>query len=170
MTKLPALTVSSIMVSTVTIQPARDIVFLGIPSAFIFPFSLLVTLLSENFPSAFIFISIRVSVFSFLRLKWIRMLTLLSVSSRSQNQHCGSMTFWCGSGSGSGSASGSGSCYFRHWPSRRQQKLIVLKKKFFLPYYRYFLKVHLHHFQRQKVKKKSQSSRNQGFLTIFAWW
>ncbi len=29
-------------------------------------------------------------------------------------QCCGSMTFWCGSGSGS--------CYFRHRPSRRQQK------------------------------------------------
>jgi len=31
---------------------------------------------------------------------------------------------------GSGSGFGSGSCYFRHWPSRRQQKLIS-KKKFF---------------------------------------
>ncbi len=29
-----------------------------------------------------------------------------------------------------GSGSGSGSCYFRHWPSRRQQKT-NLKKKFF---------------------------------------
>ncbi len=25
-------------------------------------------------------------------------------------------------------------------------------------------------FQRYKVKKKSQNSRNQGFFTIFAWW
>ncbi len=30
--------------------------------------------------------------------------------------------------------------------------------------------VHVHHFQRYKVKKKSQSSRNQGFLNFFAWW
>ncbi len=32
----------------------------------------------------------------------------------------------------------------------------------------YFLKVHFHHFQRKKVKEKSQNSRNQGFLTNFA--
>ncbi len=49
----------------------------------------------------------------------------------------------------------SGSCYFRHWPSRRQQKLIL--KISFSSYY--FLKVDLHHFQRQKVQKKSQNSR-----------
>jgi hypothetical protein len=29
------------------------------------------------------------------------------------------------------------------------------------------LKVHLHHFQRQKVQKKSQDSRNQGFSYFF---
>jgi hypothetical protein len=46
--------------------------------------------------------------------------------------------------------SGSGFCYFRHWPSRCQQKT-NLKKGFFAYY---FLKVHLHHFQRLKVKKK----------------
>ncbi len=73
------------------------------------------------------------------------------------------MTFWCGSGSGSGSAdpclwlNGSGSCYFRHWPSRCQFKFFAY----------YFLKVHLHNFQRKKVKKKSQSSRNQGFSYFF---
>ncbi len=39
------------------------------------------------------------------------------------------------------------------------KKLIYLQR--FFAYY--FLKVHLHHFHRQKVKKKSQSSRNQGF-------
>ncbi len=48
---------------------------------------------------------------------------------------CGSMTFWCGSGSGSmpltnGSGFGSGSFFFRHKPSRCQQKT-NLKKKFF---------------------------------------
>ncbi len=53
-------------------------------------------------------------------------------------QCCESMTFWGGSGSSDpclwlmdpdpdsdpDSDSGSGSCYFRHWPSRCQQKLI----------------------------------------------
>ncbi len=33
----------------------------------------------------------------------------------------------------------------------------------------YFLKLHLHLFQRLKVIKKSQNIKNQGFLTIFAW-
>jgi hypothetical protein len=33
----------------------------------------------------------------------------------------------------------------------------------------YFLKLHLHHFLKIKVQKKSQNSRNQGFfLNIFA--
>ncbi len=40
--------------------------------------------------------------------------------------------------------SGSGSCYFRHWPSRWQQKTHFLKRFFA----NYFLKVHFHHFQR----------------------
>ncbi len=39
---------------------------------------------------------------------------------RHGNQCCGSMTFCYVSGCGSGC--GSGSCYFRQWPSRRQQK------------------------------------------------
>jgi hypothetical protein len=38
---------------------------------------------------------------------------------------------------------GSGSCYFRHWPSRHQQKT-NLKKKFFCLLL--FEGVHLHHF------------------------
>ncbi len=38
---------------------------------------------------------------------------------------------------------GYGSCYFRHWPSRCQQKTILKSFSAF-----YFLKVHLHHFQR----------------------
>jgi hypothetical protein len=32
----------------------------------------------------------------------------------------------------------------------------------------YFLKVHLHHFQRQKVKKSHKIVRIKDFLTIFA--
>ncbi len=76
----------------------------------------------------------------------------IAVSNRKERRHghtrvlvrlamtdcCGSMTVWCGSGSGSGSAElclwlmdpdsdpdpdpGPGSCYFRHWPSKCQQK------------------------------------------------
>ncbi len=50
----------------------------------------------------------------------------------------------------------SGSCYFRHWPSRRQQKTNLRKSASWL------LKVHLYHFS-----KKSQNSRNQGFSCYF---
>jgi hypothetical protein len=39
-----------------------------------------------------------------------------------------------------------------------------VKKLFFCLY---FLKVHLHNFSRQKVKKKSQNNRNQGFSYYF---
>ncbi len=60
------------------------------------------------------------------------------------------------------SGSGSGSCYFRRWPSLRQQKTISSFSAY------YFLKVHLHHFSKIKVIKKSQSSIK-GFLAIFYW-
>jgi hypothetical protein len=54
----------------------------------------------------------------------------LQVRGQCRNQYCGSMTFWCGSGSRSADPClwlmdpdpGSGSCYFRHRPSRCQQK------------------------------------------------
>jgi hypothetical protein len=42
-------------------------------------------------------------------------------------------------------------------------KLILQKSLFAF----YFLKLHLRHFRRLKVKKKSQSSRNQGFTYYF---
>jgi hypothetical protein len=58
---------------------------------------------------------------------------------------------------------GSGSCYFHHWPSRCQQKLIF--NTIFSAYY--FLKVHLHHFLKIKSRKESQDSRNQGFSYYF---
>ncbi len=61
------------------------------------------------------------------------------------------MTFRCGSGCGSGS------CYFRHWPSRRQQKT-NLKKSF----WRYIYII----FQKTKSPKKSQTVRIKVFLTI----
>jgi hypothetical protein len=60
--------------------------------------------------------------------------------------------------------SGSGSCYFRHWPSRCQQKTNLKKKLFCLFFFwRYIYII----FQRQKVKKKSHRRRNQGFSFLF---
>jgi hypothetical protein len=67
-------------------------------------------------------------------------------SLKSFPQCCGSMTFWCGSGSGDSCLwlmdpdpdsdpdqdPGSGSCYFRHWPSRFQQKTNFLTQFFLL--------------------------------------
>ncbi len=44
-------------------------------------------------------------------------------------------------------------------------KKLILKK--FVAYY--FLKVHLHHFQRKKVKKSHKAVGIKIFLTIFAW-
>ena len=73
------------------------------------------------------------------------------------------MTFWCGSGSAEPCLwlmdpdFGSGSCYFRHWPSGRQQKN-HLKKSF--PAY-YFLKVQFHHFLKIKSPTEVTNSRNQ---------
>jgi hypothetical protein len=58
----------------------------------------------------------------------------------------------------SGSACGSGSCYFRRRPSRCQQKT---NKK------RSFLLITFCIIFKEKVKKKSQSSRNQGFSYYF---
>jgi hypothetical protein len=80
------------------------------------------------------------------------------------------MTFWGGSGSADPCLwlmdpdPGSESCYFRHWPSRCQQK-----NKFFHTIYSafYFLKLHLHHFSNIKSQKESQNSRNQGFSYYF---
>ncbi len=62
---------------------------------------------------------------------------------------------------------GSGSCYFRQWPSRRQQKISFLLN--FFAYY--FLKVHFHHFS--KIKTHKEVKKTVGihvFLPIFAWW
>ncbi len=83
------------------------------------------------------------------------------------------MTFWCGSGSAdlclwlmdpdSDPDPGSGSCYFRHRPSRCQQKTKFL---FIFSAY-YFLKIHLHLFSKIKSQKESQNSRNQGFSNYF---
>ncbi len=59
-----------------------------------------------------------------------------------------SMTYWCGSGFADPCLWGSGSrsCYFYHWPSRRQQKTHLFKKVFLLiTFWRYPVPVHLHH-------------------------
>jgi hypothetical protein len=61
--------------------------------------------------------------------------------------------------------SGSGSCYFRHRPSRCQQKTTVIFNTIISAYY--FLKVHLHHFSKIKSQKESQNRRNQGFFYYF---
>ncbi len=84
------------------------------------------------------------------------------------------MPFWGGSGSGSAdpclwlmdpdSDPDSGSCYFRHWPSRCQQKTNFLTQFFLLIT---FFKVHLHHLSKIKSQKESQNSRNQGFSCYF---
>ncbi len=60
--------------------------------------------------------------------------------------------------------SGFGSCYFRQWPSWCQQKIFFLLSFLLI---RYFLNVHLHHFSKIKVIKKSQNSRNQCFSYYF---
>ena len=83
------------------------------------------------------------------------------------------MTFWGGSGSGSADPCfwlmdpdpdpGSGSRYFRHWPSRCQQKTNFLTQFFLLiTFWSYSYII----FQKLKVKE-SQNSRNQGFSYYF---
>ncbi len=63
-----------------------------------------------------------------------------------------------------GSGCGSGSCYFRHWPSRGQQKTNFFYKVFLLiTFWRYIYII----FQKEKVQKKSQNSRDQGFSYYF---
>jgi hypothetical protein len=60
----------------------------------------------------------------------------------------------------------SGSCYFRHWPSRCQQKNNFFIKFFLLiTFLRYIYVI----FQRWKVKKSHKIVGIKGFLTIFAW-
>ncbi len=63
---------------------------------------------------------------------------------------------------------GSGSCYFRHWPSRCQQKT-NFQHNFFCLLPVLFEGTCTSFFQ-DKSQKESQNRRNQGFLTIFAWW
>jgi hypothetical protein len=81
-----------------------------------------------------------------------------------------------GGGSGSGSSDpclwlmdpdpdpGSGSFYFRHWPSRCQQKHLFLNTNFSAYY---FLKLNLLHFSNLKSQEEYQQSRNQGFSYYF---
>jgi hypothetical protein len=84
----------------------------------------------------------------------------------------GSMTFWGGSGSSypcfwlmdPDSDPESGYCYFRHWPSRRQQKTNLTQFFLLITFWRY--QVHLHHFSKIKSQKESQNRRNQGFFCL----
>ncbi len=62
-----------------------------------------------------------------------------------------------------GSGCGSGSCYFRHWPSRHQQKT-NLKKSFFAYF---FLEVHLRHFSKIKKSKRSHKTLGIKFFLLF---
>ncbi len=80
-------------------------------------------------------------------------------------QCCGSMICWCGSGSADPCllANGSGSCYFHHWPSRRQQKTGFLKS--FSAYY-FWSYIYII-FQ---VKKSHKTVEIMVFLTIYAYW
>ncbi len=67
-----------------------------------------------------------------------------------------------GSGIGSGSRFGSGSCYFRHWPSKCQQKTTLKKVVLFITFWRFIL----HNIFKDKKSKKS-NSRNQSFSYYF---
>ena len=59
--------------------------------------------------------------------------------------------------------SGYGSCFFRHWPWRRQQKTYFQTNFLLITFRRYIYII----FQRYKVKKKLQNSGNQGFSYYF---
>jgi hypothetical protein len=61
------------------------------------------------------------------------------------------------------SGSSSGSCSFRHWPSRRQQKICFAI---------YFLKVHLFtsFFKGKKSLWSHKTVEIKFFMTTFAWW
>ncbi len=63
--------------------------------------------------------------------------------------------------------SGRGSCYFRHWPSRCQQKT-NFKKKFF--YLLLFEGTFTSFFKDKKSKRSHKAVEIKVFLTIFAWW
>ncbi len=59
--------------------------------------------------------------------------------------------------------SGSGSYFFRHWPSRRQQKTYLIKS--FSAYY--FLKIHLHRFSKIKSQKEVTKQKELRFFLLF---
>ncbi len=62
---------------------------------------------------------------------------------------------------------GSGSCSFRQWSSRFQLNIFFLSPTFMLiSFWRYNYIIR----HRKKIFKKSQTSRNQVFLSFFAYW
>ncbi len=60
---------------------------------------------------------------------------------------------------------GSGSCYFRPWPTRRQQKT-NLKKSFF--FCLLLLKVNLHNFSKIKSPKEAKKQYESRFFLLFS--
>ncbi len=79
----------------------------------------------------------------------------------------GSMTFWCGSGSAD-------PCLWLMDPDPDPSIFVidlqvVKKNQIFKTIFSafYFLKVHLHHFSKRKIKKESQNSRNRDFSYYF---
>ncbi len=69
------------------------------------------------------------------------------------------MTFRCGSGS----------CYFRHWPSRLQQKTNFFEKVFLLITL-LFKGAFISFFKDKKSKRSHKTAGIKVVLTLFAWW
>ncbi len=94
---------------------------------------------------------------------------LESDKSERWKQCFGAMTFWCGSGSADPCLwlmdpdPGSGSCYFRHRPSRCQQKTNFRKVFLLITFWRHIYII----FQKKKIQKQLQNTRNQGFSYYF---
>ncbi len=64
----------------------------------------------------------------------------------------------------------SGSCYFRQWPSRRQQKIIFFFSKFSLLITVLFEGTFTSFFKDKKSHRSHKTVGINVFLTIFAWW
>ncbi len=83
------------------------------------------------------------------------------VNHTSTGQCFGSMTFWCGSGYMS-LTNESGSCYFRHWPSKRQQKTNLKKKFLLITFWRYITS-----FYKDKSPKEVTKQWESKFFLLF---
>jgi hypothetical protein len=81
--------------------------------------------------------------------------------SLSRKQCWGSVTFWYGSGSEDPYL------WLTDPDPARPSRWQLNKSFFYLVFLYYFLKLHLHHFSKIKVIKKSQNIRNEGFSYYF---